>query len=100
MGGDFAQAVEIYRRRNRLLTEAGVGSDGLEFSSVFGRSLEYYTGFVFQIEVEAGDGSVVPVAGGGRYDSMLSDIGAPQPIPAVGCAIHTERLLAAVTEAG
>jgi len=100
VGGDFARAVEIYRRRNRLLTEAGVGSDGLEFSSVFGRSLEYYTGFVFQIEVEAGDGSVVPVAGGGRYDSMLSDIGAPQPIPAVGCAIHTERLLAAVTEAG
>ncbi len=99
VGGDFAQAVEVYRRRNLLLAEAGVATKDLEFSSVFGRSLEYYTGFVFQIEVEADHGSVVPVAGGGRYDSMLSDIGAPQPIPAVGCAIHTERLLAALTEA-
>ncbi len=98
VGGEFAQAVDRYKRRNRLLAEAGVAADGLEFSSVFGRSLEYYTGFVFQIEVEAGDGSLVPVAGGGRYDSMLSDIGAARPIPAVGCAIHTERLLAAVTE--
>jgi hypothetical protein len=26
---------------------------------------------------------------------MLSDIGSPVPVPAVGCAIHTERLLAA-----
>jgi ATP phosphoribosyltransferase regulatory subunit len=60
---------------------------------VFGRSLEYYTGFVFQ--VEAGG---LSVAGGGRYDTMLSDIGSPWPVPSVGCAIHTERLAAALKE--
>ena len=36
------------------------------------------------------------IAGGGRYDTLLADLGAPQPVPAVGSAIHTERLLAAV----
>ena len=35
-----------------------------------------------------------PVAGGGRYDSLLADVGAPGPVPAVGSCIHTERLLA------
>ena len=34
------------------------------------------------------------VAGGGRYDSLLADAGAPAPVPAVGSCIHTERLLA------
>lgn len=99
VGGSFADAVERFARRHRLLAAAGVDTAALEFSSVFGRSLEYYTGFVFQIEVEAGDGSDVAVAGGGRYDGMLSDIGAAAPIPAVGCAIHTARLLAAVAGA-
>jgi len=34
------------------------------------------------------------VAGGGRYDNLLSDMGSPMPVSAVGCAIHTERLKA------
>ena len=63
-----------------------------DFAAVFGRKLEYYTGFVFQIE--AGERRHGPVAGGGRYDRLLSDIGAPHAVPAVGCAIHTERLRA------
>jgi ATP phosphoribosyltransferase regulatory subunit len=36
----------------------------------------------------------VAVAGGGRYDDLLSDMGAPATVPAVGCAIHTDRLKA------
>ena len=100
VGGSFAAMAERFSRRDRLLAEAGVDTGGLLFSSVFGRSLEYYTGFVFQIEVDGGDGAAVSIAGGGRYDGMLSDLGAPAPIAAVGCAIHTERLLAAVTGGG
>ena len=34
-------------------------------------------------------------AGGGRYDELLRVIGAPHPIPAVGAAIYTDRLLLA-----
>ena len=35
-----------------------------------------------------------PIAGGGRYDNLLADVGAPGQVPAVGSSIHTERLLA------
>ena len=61
--------------------------------SGFGRDLEYYSGMVFQIET-GGDGTS-PVAGGGRYDGLLTSLGAESQVPAVGAAIHTERLLAA-----
>jgi ATP phosphoribosyltransferase regulatory subunit len=65
------------------------------FSGEFGRNVAYYSGFVFEILVAAlGPGS--PVAGGGRYDGLLKAVGAPRDVPAVGAAIHTERLLAAV----
>ena len=48
---------------------------------------------MFQIEVAGNDEAI---AGGGRYDGLLADLGAPQEVPAIGSAIHTERLLAAV----
>ena len=38
--------------------------------------------------------AVLAVAGGGRYDNLLSDMGSPVSVPAVGCAIHTDRLRA------
>ena len=38
----------------------------------------------------------VQVAGGGRYDDLLEDMGAGMSVPAVGCAIHCDRLLAVV----
>ena len=59
----------------------------------FGRNLEYYSGLVFQIETS---GLNDAIAGGGRYDGLLADLGAPREVPAIGSAIHTERLLAAV----
>ena len=64
------------------------------FATEFGRDLEYYSGLVFQIE--AGGDKASPIAGGGRYDSLLRSVGARAEVPAVGSAIHTERLLACV----
>ncbi len=75
------------------MEELGLNPKRFEFKATFGRELEYYTGFVFQIEVET-PGGFVAVAGGGRYDNLLSDMGSPVPVSAVGCAIHTERLKA------
>lgn len=88
-------ALEAFERRLQLLEAAGVDLSSCEFSAEFGRNLEYYTGFVFEI-VTPELGPKSPVAGGGRYDSLLADVGAPSPIPAVGSSIHTERLLAAL----
>lgn len=92
---DLSTSLAAFARRITLMQERGVGVETCRFLSEFGRSLEYYTGFVFQIECETPSGAM-PIAGGGRYDTLLSDIGAEHPVPAVGCAIHTERLLAAV----
>jgi ATP phosphoribosyltransferase regulatory subunit len=36
-----------------------------------------------------------PLAGGGRYDNLLTALGAQKPAPAVGLAMFGERALAA-----
>jgi ATP phosphoribosyltransferase regulatory subunit len=93
-GGErFAGAIRYYARRLEAMEEQGLNPRRFAFESTFGRDLEYYTGFVFQVEAEGPDGPLV-VAGGGRYDNLLADMGAGQRIPAVGCAIHAERLKA------
>jgi ATP phosphoribosyltransferase regulatory subunit len=90
---DLVEPLRAFQRRLDDLDAAGVITDEAEFSAEFGRSLEYYTGFVFEIVVpELGPKS--PLAGGGRYDSLLAEVGAPVEVPAVGASIHTERLLA------
>ncbi|HJU31939.1 MAG TPA: ATP phosphoribosyltransferase regulatory subunit [Hyphomicrobiaceae bacterium] len=90
---DLGAALAAFRRRLDLLDAAGIDTTSATFAAEFGRDLEYYTGFVFEIVVpELGPRS--PVAGGGRYDDLLADVGAPTKVPAVGACIHTERLLA------
>ena len=88
-GGSMVAAADRLERRIELFEDSGIDTEALEFSAVFCRSLEYYTGFVFQIE----DAAAKAIAGGGRYDTMLSDIGGIDPVPAIGCAVYTERLL-------
>ncbi len=90
-GPAISRACEALAKRCVLLSGLGVDPSSLTFSAEFGRNLEYYTGHVFQIEVPYKT-RTKQVVGGGRYDNLLSDIGAPQPVPAVGFAIHSERL--------
>jgi ATP phosphoribosyltransferase regulatory subunit len=90
---DLSAALDGFRRRLDLLEAAGVDMGAATFAAEFGRDLEYYTGFVFEI-VSPRLGPASPIAGGGRYDDLLADVGAPAPVPAVGASIHTERLLA------
>jgi ATP phosphoribosyltransferase regulatory subunit len=92
-GIDFSAGLDAFGRRLDLIEKAGVAVADAEFAAEFGRSLEYYTGFVFEVITPA-IGSKSPVAGGGRYDSLLAKVGAPREVPAVGGCIHTERLLA------
>lgn len=91
----FVAAIAAYERRCGLLAESGIDMSAVDFSAEFGRSVGYYTGFVFEIVVDA-LGPTSPVGGGGRYDGLLKAVGAPQDVPAVGGAIHTERLLTVV----
>ena len=88
-------ALVTYDNRLALFANAGIDLDRVSFSAEFGRNLEYYTGLVFEITTpELGPQS--PVAGGGRYDRLMRAAGANRDVPAVGGAIHTERLLHAV----
>ena len=94
-GLDLSASLEMAVSRMDRLSENDVDLSIATFNAEFGRDLEYYTGHVFQIEIP-GSGRAGQIAGGGRYDDLLTSLGAPKDIPAVGSAIHTERLLAAV----
>jgi len=76
--------------RLHALKAIGIAPEKVRYVAHFGRNLEYYTGFVFEFWTKAGE-----VAGGGRYDTLMESLGAPRGTTAVGCAIRTERLLAA-----
>jgi ATP phosphoribosyltransferase regulatory subunit len=79
----------------RLAALAALGIDpaSVRFAAHFGRNLEYYTGFVFEFWSR---GAPLEIAGGGRYDTLLESLGAPRGTTAIGIAIRSERLLAAV----
>lgn len=94
-GPELGRAVSAFETRRKLLSEAGIDMAQAEFSAEFGRNLEFYTGFVFEFVLPK-LGRASPVAGGGRYDRLLKVVGAPRDVPAVGAAVHTERLLAAL----
>ena len=92
-GVRYAEARDTFARRLFEMEELGLNPRRFHFAAGFGRGLEYYTGFTFQIEADTAHGPVA-VAGGGRYDNLLADMGAAVAVPAVGCAIHTDRLKA------
>ena len=81
-------------KRLAVLKKLGVDAGRVSFAARFGRNMEYYTGFVFEVWSRDAEGPV-QIAGGGRYDSLLEQLGAGRTIPAIGVAIRTERLLAA-----
>ena len=77
----------------------GVDPTRVRFAARFGRNMEYYTGFVFELWARDAEGPV-QIAGGGRYDTLLEMLGADAPVTAIGCAIRTERVLAARRQQG
>jgi len=98
-GIDLETQLAQMEARLDALERLGIDPSRITFATHFGRNMEYYTGFVFELWSRDADG-VLEIAGGGRYDTLLEAIGAGHPSPAVGVAIHTERLLAARRFAG
>ena len=83
-------ALDLLESRTGFLAARGVEVGGIRFSTAFGRGLDYYTGCVFELH----DGSSAPngpLVAGGRYDELLTRLGAKTPIPAVGFAVWIER---------
>jgi ATP phosphoribosyltransferase regulatory subunit len=61
------------------------------FSASFGRQLEYYTGMVFKIDIKSKSKNK-NIINGGRYDKLISDLGAQNRVAAVGAAINLNSL--------
>jgi len=85
--------------RLKKIAALGVDLSRVRFTAHFGRNMEYYTGFVFELWSADKEGPV-QVAGGGRYDTLLEMLGAKTPVSAIGCALRTERMLVAKKFAG
>jgi histidyl-tRNA synthetase len=62
------------------------------------RGLDYYTRTTFEFMAEA-LGAQLSLAGGGRYDYLIEEIGGP-PTPAVGIASGIDRLVLTLQEQG
>lgn len=86
-------AIDRLESRMAALEHQGVEIEKLAFDAAFGRNLEYYDGFVF--EMRAPRGAIhPPLAGGGRYDAMTTRLGAADPVPAIGGMIRPQAVLA------
>jgi ATP phosphoribosyltransferase regulatory subunit len=92
MSRTLGPALDLFEHRTGFVAAQGVDVKRLRFSSAFGRGFDYYTGFVFELTDPRRAGE--PLVAGGRYDGLLSRLGAAEPIPAVGFAVWIERLAA------
>jgi ATP phosphoribosyltransferase regulatory subunit len=86
-------ALDLFESRTGFLAARGIDVRRIKFSTAFGRGLDYYTGFVFELHDPAGRAAGQLVAGG-RYDGLLTRLGSKKPTPAVGFAAWIERLVA------
>lgn len=70
-----------------------VNNPKVEFSPILARGLNYYTGMIFEVEIE---GYGISVAGGGKYDNLIGMF-AKKDIPAVGGSFGLDRLIDAMS---
>ncbi|WP_295160122.1 histidine--tRNA ligase [Selenomonas sp. AE3005] len=82
---------EHFHKVQHFLTEVGVE---FELDARLVRGLDYYTKTAFEIKYPP-LGAQSAVAGGGRYDGLIEEIGG-SPTPAVGFATGLERVLLAL----
>src|SRR5215468_7944120 len=90
MTSALAPALDQFESRTGFLEARGVDLKRVRFSTAFGRGFDYYTGRVFELTDPERTGD--PLVAGGRYDGLLTRLGASDPIPAVGFAVWIERL--------
>jgi len=85
----FGPALDLFETRTGFLAARGVDVRAIQFSTAFGRGFDYYTGFVFELQDARAKN---PLVAGGRYDGLLTRLGAREPIPAVGFAASVDEL--------
>lgn len=92
-----AKMSENLKEITKLLENYNVRSEDIVFTPYLARGLDYYTGMIFEIKVEGIE--IGSLAGGGRYDNLIKDLGGPN-IPAVGVSFGFDRIVEALTISG
>jgi ATP phosphoribosyltransferase regulatory subunit len=87
---DISSAIDQFENRVGFMAARGIDTKLTRFSTSFGRGLDYYTGFEFELHSKDTGGE--PLVAGGRYDGLMTQLGASTPIPAVGFAVWVETL--------
>ncbi|MCR4263358.1 MAG: histidine--tRNA ligase [Candidatus Roizmanbacteria bacterium] len=93
---------ENLKRIMDIINKLGVDSSQVIYSPTLARGLDYYTGLIFEIEIEGYTAG--SVCGGGRYDNLIGMFlpagrqGAGKQIPAVGFAFGFDRVFEAMQE--
>jgi ATP phosphoribosyltransferase regulatory subunit len=87
---DLAAAIDQLESRVGFMAARGIDVRKARFSTSFGRGLDYYTGFEFELHSH-GNGAE-PLVAGGRYDGLMTQLGSTTPIPAVGFSVWVEAL--------
>ena len=91
-GIDLASALDQFDQRTDVIRKNGIAISDIRFSTAFGRGLDYYTGFEFELVRKGAplNGDAQPLMAGGRYDNLMSRLGSADPIPAVGFSVWVE----------
>ncbi|KKR94334.1 MAG: Histidyl-tRNA synthetase [Candidatus Roizmanbacteria bacterium GW2011_GWA1_41_13] len=89
------QMSDDLKRMVELINKLGVDSSQVVYSPTLARGLDYYTGLIFEIEIE--DYTAGSVCGGGRYDNLIGMFAGKQ-IPAVGFAFGFDRVIEAMED--
>jgi ATP phosphoribosyltransferase regulatory subunit len=87
---DLSAAIDQLESRVGFMAARGIDVHKTRFSTSFGRGLDYYTGFEFELHA-LGNGTE-PLVAGGRYDGLMTQLGSVTQIPAVGFSIWVEAL--------
>ncbi len=85
----LGEALDLFSARADAILSNGLKAKDIAYDAAFGRPLDYYTGVVFEI---ATPGGPRPLVGGGRYDRLLTLLGAETPIPGVGFSVWLDRI--------
>lgn len=92
-----ADAKNYFNRVCNLLDGLGIK---YEVNPYLVRGLDYYNDTVFEVVPCDADGSQSTIFGGGRYDSLVSQLGGPDEISAFGFGIGLERLILNLKNSG
>lgn len=84
---------ERFAERVVAIVDAGLALDAITYDASFGRALDYYTGLVFEVRGRGGD----VLVGGGRYDRLLTMLGAAEPMPGIGFSVWLDRVAGAAS---